>query len=382
MTTATASAPHAAPSSVPTATRGGAPKGARLLRWLDILGLTWLTPLVSIAYGEPVKYHLLRLTRMVGLPAIMIVLVLASWSVIAAKVQLGNLNIPGPGVVYGRGVEMCHDWTAERARQAAFAAETDVMVKEMLASERVSNPGLTPAAAVTLEQEVREYRQDTSKLTFIDQALLSLRTVFVGVLCAVLIAIPVGVMCGLSGWIYEMCNPVIQILKPVSPVAWFAVIYIFVNQWMNNPEPGSAFPKSFIMAAIVVCMCAIWPTLLNTANGVANVDKDFLNVAKVLNLGWFSKIFRIVIPASLPQIFTGIRLSFGVGWMVLIAAEMMAVSPGLGGFVWDWYQSSNETSLSYLMLAVLVIGGIGFVLDRLMITVQKLVTPGATLTVR
>jgi nitrate/nitrite transport system permease protein len=136
------------------------------------------------------------------------------------------------------------------------------------------------------------------------------------------------------------------------------------------------------MAAVVVCMCAIWPTLLNTANGVANVDKDYLNVAKVLNLGWFSKIFRIVIPASLPQIFTGIRLSFGVGWMVLIAAEMMAVSPGLGGFVWDWYQSSNETSLSYLMLAVLVIGGIGFVLDRMMITLQKLVTPGATLTVR
>lgn len=353
-----------------------------MLRWLDIFGLTWFTPLVSIAAGEPVRYHLLRLLRMVGLPALMVSAVLLIWSTIAANIQLGNLTIPGPLVVAQRGGEMWGDWKAERARRAAFAAETETMVADTLASERQSNPGLTEAQASVLAAEVREYRKDTSKLTFIDQAFLSLRTVFVGVLVAVLIAIPIGILCGLSSWIYEMCNPIIQVLKPVSPVAWFAVIYIFVNKLMENPPADSAFPKSFIMAAVVVCMCAIWPTLLNTANGVANVEKDYLNVAKVLNLGWFSKIFRIVIPASLPQIFTGIRLSFGVGWMVLIAAEMMAVSPGLGGFVWDWYQSSNETSLSYLMLAVLVIGGIGFILDRMMITLQKLVTPGATLTVR
>lgn len=353
-----------------------------MLRWLDILGLTWFTPLVSIARGEPVAYHLKRLARMVGLPAAMIALVLGTWSILAAKVQMGNLSIPGPGVVLSRAGEMWRDWSEERERRAAFAVATEAMVQETLASERAANPSLTPAAALALEQDVREYRKDTNKRTFIDQALLSLRTVFVGVLISIFIAIPIGILCGLSGWIYEMCNPVIQVLKPVSPVAWFAVIYIFVNKLMQNPDPDSAFPKSFVMAAVVVSMCAIWPTLLNTANGVANVEKDYLNVAKVLNLGWFSKIFRIVIPASLPQIFTGIRLSFGVGWMVLIAAEMMAVSPGLGGFVWDWYQSSNETSLSYLMLAVLVIGGIGFVLDRMMITLQKLVTPGATLTVR
>jgi nitrate/nitrite transport system permease protein len=140
--------------------------------------------------------------------------------------------------------------------------------------------------------------------------------------------------------------------------------------------------KSFVIAAVVVALCALWPALINTANGVANVERDHLNVAKVLNLGFFAKIWRIILPASLPSIFTGIRLSLGIGWMVLIAAEMMAVSPGLGGFIWDWYQSSNEIALSYLVLAVVVIGGIGFFLDRIMIAVQRIISHGNTAAIR
>jgi nitrate/nitrite transport system permease protein len=132
----------------------------------------------------------------------------------------------------------------------------------------------------------------------------------------------------------------------------------------------------------VVTLCSLWTTLINTANGVAQVDKDYLNVAKVLNLGKFGTIFKVIIPAALPQIFNGMRLSIGVGWMVLIAAEMLAQNPGLGKFVWDMYQSSSDDTLAFIMVAVLTIGIIGFILDRIMIALQRLVSPGALLSVR
>ena len=121
-------------------------------------------------------------------------------------------------------------------------------------------------------------------------------------------------------------------------------------------------------------LCSLWPTLINTAVGVASVDKDHLNVAKVLKLGWFKRIWKIVLPASLPLIFTGLRLSIGVGWMVLIAADMMAQNQGLGKFVWDMYQNGDTMSTAQIIVAVFVIGAIGFLLDRIMLVFQRLVT--------
>ena len=118
-------------------------------------------------------------------------------------------------------------------------------------------------------------------------------------------------------------------------------------------------------------LCSLWPTLINTAVGVASVDKDHLNVAKVLKLGWFKRIWKIVLPASLPLIFTGLRLSIGVGWMVLIAADMMAQNQGLGKFVWDMYQNGDTMSTAQI---VFVIGAVGFALDRIMLVCQRLVT--------
>ena len=121
-------------------------------------------------------------------------------------------------------------------------------------------------------------------------------------------------------------------------------------------------------------LCSLWPTLINTAVGVASVDSDHLNVAKVLKLGWIKRIWKIVLPASLPLIFTGLRLSIGVGWMVLIAADMMAQNQGLGKFVWDMYQNGDTMSTAQIIVAVFVIGGIGFLLDRIMLVFQRLVT--------
>jgi nitrate/nitrite transport system permease protein len=134
------------------------------------------------------------------------------------------------------------------------------------------------------------------------------------------------------------------------------------------------FPKAFLISAITVSLCSLWPTLINTALGVASLDKDYINVSRVLQLGHITKVFKVVIPASLPYIFTGLRISLGVGWMVLIAAEMLAQNPGLGKFVWDEFQNGSSESLAKILVAVFTIGIIGFILDRIMVTLQKAVS--------
>jgi len=135
-------------------------------------------------------------------------------------------------------------------------------------------------------------------------------------------------------------------------------------------------PKSFVTSAVTVTLCSLWPTLINTAIGVASIDRDLVNVGRVLKLSWWTKIFKVVLPSALPYIFTGLRLSLGVGWMVLIAAEMLAQNPGLGKFVWDEFQNGSSDSLARIMVAVLTVGIIGFLLDRLMVVIQTAFTHG------
>jgi nitrate/nitrite transport system permease protein len=136
------------------------------------------------------------------------------------------------------------------------------------------------------------------------------------------------------------------------------------------------FEKSFINSAITVTLCSLWTTVINTAVGVASIDKDLLNVAKVLQLKKSTQLTKLVLPSALPYIFTGMRLSLGVGWMVLIAAEMLAQNPGLGKFVWDEFQNGSSESLSKIMVAVFTIGLIGFLLDRVMLALQSAFTYG------
>ena len=134
------------------------------------------------------------------------------------------------------------------------------------------------------------------------------------------------------------------------------------------------FEKAFLTSAITVTLCCLWPTIINTTVGVSSIDKDLLNVSRVLRLGWFTQVMKIVLPSSIPMMFAGLRLSLGIGWMVLIAAEMLAQNPGLGKFVWDEFQNGSSNSLGRIMVAVFVIGFIGFLLDRLMLSLQKAVT--------
>jgi nitrate/nitrite transport system permease protein len=225
-----------------------------------------------------------------------------------------------------------------------------------------------PNATVT----IRKY---TGKPTYIDQIFTSLKTVFAGFVLASLVAVPMGILCGLSKTVNRALNPFIQLFKPVSPLAWLPLVTMIVSAVYVSENP--MFEKSFLNSAITVALCSLWPTVINTALGVTSIDKDLLNVARVLQLGVVTRLFKLILPASLPLIFTGLRLSLGVGWMVLIAAEMLAQNPGLGKFIWDEFQNGSSSSLARIMVAVFTIGLVGFLLDRIMYGLQSLFSFGA-----
>jgi nitrate/nitrite transport system permease protein len=300
------------------------------------------------------------LWRDVGVPLVAILLFMAVWSRVSAGIETTLGRIPGPAAVWQQTQTLWAEHVAERARAASFY--------ERQAQRNVAILAANPGAAVV----VATY---TGKPTYVDQIVTSLKTVFTGFVLASLVAIPLGILCGLSATINAAVNPFVQVFRPVSPLAWLPVVTLVVSAVYVSPDPVLA--KSFINSAITVALCSLWPTVINTAHGVAAIDKDLLNVAKVLRLGWTTRLVKVVIPASLPLIFTGLRLSLGVGWMVLIAAEMLAQNPGLGKFVWDEFQNGSSESLGRIMVAVFTIGIIGFLLDRIMLGVHHLVDFGS-----
>ena len=210
----------------------------------------------------------------------------------------------------------------------------------------------------------------TGRPSFIDIVLTSLKTVFAGFLLAFFIAVPIGIIIGLSDTLRNAINWFIQVFKPVSPVVWYLLVFMIVKTLLI----GSSSDNSFVISFISVGLCSMWATLVNTAMGVSSVDKDYINVAKVLKLGAFQKVFKVILPSSLPLIFTGLRITLSVAWMVLIAIELLAQSPGLGLFVWEEFQNGANDSNSKIIVAMFVIGIIGFLLDRIMLWFQNTVS--------
>jgi len=210
----------------------------------------------------------------------------------------------------------------------------------------------------------------TGRASFVDIVLTSIKTVFAGFLLALLIAVPIGIVIGLSPFLRSAFNWFIQVFKPVSPVVWYLLVFMIVKTLYI----GNSTDNAFIISFISVGLCAMWATLVNTAVGVSSVDKDYINVAKVLKLGTFQKVFKVILPSSLPLIFTGLRITLSVAWMVLIAIELLAQSQGLGLFVWEEFQNGANDSNSKIIVAMFVIGIIGFLLDRLMLMVQNMVS--------
>ena len=180
-----------------------------------------------------------------------------------------------------------------------------------------------------------------------------------------LVGTPLGFLLGTSKVFSRMFDPIIQVLRPVSPLAWLPLGYlIFIAA--QRSFPGLDVPEW--AALFTIAVCAMWPTVLNTAVGVRAIPQDYLNVAKVLRLGPARTLFKIQLPATLPYMFTGYRLSLGIAWLVIVAAEMLTGRPGIGGFLWQEY---NAGISEHIILSILTIGLVGFLLDRLMNVVEK-----------
>lgn len=194
----------------------------------------------------------------------------------------------------------------------------------------------------------------------LDQGILrftwySLILVAKGYTLALLIGTPLGFLLGMSKLFTKSFDPIIQILRPVSPLAWLPLGLVL-------------FQKSHPAALFTIAICAMWPTVLNTALGVRSIPQDYLNVAKVLGLSRTKTLFKVMIPAALPYMFTGFRLSLGIAWLVIVAVEMLTGTPGVGGFLWQEY---NSLIYEHIILCIVTIGVVGYALDRLMSLVER-----------
>lgn len=290
------------------------------------------------------------------IPCIGLIIFLMFWQVGAHSIKTSLGTFPGPKEVYAQVGNLVNEYKEEHAREAAFYERQE----KRNAAALQENP--------KAEISKREY---SGRPTFFSKIKTSLVTVLSGFFLATIIAIPAGIVIGLSQSLYRAFNPIIQIFKPVSPLAWLPLITLVVSSVYVSEDP--MFSKSFIISLLTVSLCSMWPTMINTAVGVAGVSKDLINVSRVLRLDWFTHVRKIVLPSSIPMMFTGLRLSLGIAWMVLIAAEMLAQNPGLGKFVWDEFQNGSSDSLGRICVAVLTIGLIGFALDRTLLLIQSYV---------
>ena len=319
---------------------------------MSSIALKLLKPL-----GLPEKFNLTQMIKSVVVPLSGILVFLFIWNIGAQNINTSLGEFPGPTQVYEESKNLIAEHNRERQKEVAFYERLEIRNAKKLEAN--------PDAVI----KTRPY---TGKPTFIDQIGTSLVTVLAGFFAASLIAIPAGIVIGMNKTLYSAFNPVIQLFKPVSPLAWLPLVTMVVSALYVSDDP--MFAKSFVTSLITVSLCCLWPTLLNTAVGVSTISTDLNNVSKVLRLPWLTHVIKIVIPSAFPMIFTGLRLSLGIAWMVLIAAEMLAQNPGLGKFVWDEFQNGSSSSLGRIMVAVLVIGLIGFVLDRVMLALQKKVS--------
>ncbi len=190
------------------------------------------------------------------------------------------------------------------------------------------------------------------------QLAYSIARVLLGYLLAALVAIPVGFLIGMSPTVYRALDPYIQVLKPISPLAWMPLALFTLKD-------------SSISAIFVIFICSLWPMLINTAFGVSSVRKEWLNVARTLEVGNLRTAFRVILPAAAPTIMTGMRISISIAWLVIVAAEMLVGGTGIGYFVWNEW---NNLSITNIITAILAIGMVGMLLDLMMAKLTKLVT--------
>ena len=360
-----------------------------LIRVTNTLGLDLFEPLIRLAANDEPRAQLYRLWLYLGVPLIAMLVFSAIWYGVSRNVQTKYGAIPTPREVSLAAADLWAAHFEARDKAAEFTDKQEALAERFAAQaaavHKQSSAESNPARKAELAAQADVFSESAAKArqrrysgapTYFDQILTSLKTVFAGFTIASLVAVPIGILCGMSRTCMAAFNPLVQIFKPVSPLAWLPLVMIMVGALYTTDPSEAWFEKSFISSAVTVALCSLWPTLVNTAIGVSSIDKDYMNVARVLKLSWSTRLRKIVVPAAMPYIFTGLRISLGVGWMVLIAAEMLAQNPGLGKFVWDMFQNGSSQTLAMIMVAVFTIGGIGFALDRLMIALQRSVSYG------
>jgi nitrate/nitrite transport system permease protein len=227
-----------------------------------------------------------------------------------------------------------------------------VLLLWAIASQSVQD---LPSPTKTWQESKLYVLQPFDKRGEMDQGIVrlasySLIRVAKGFLLGIALATPLGLLLGLSKTLHRMLDPVIQILRPISPLAWLPLGLV-------------VFRKSEPAAMFAIAICSMWPTVINGAAGVRAIPQDYWNVAQVLRLSRFTTFTKIILPATMPYLFTGYRLSLGIAWLVIVASEMLTGTPGVGGFLWQEY---NSLVYAHILLAILTIGVIGFALDRLM----------------
>ncbi len=268
-----------------------------LIQTCENVGLNWFVPFLRLLRRENPNEQFRQILLNIGVPVMAMLVFLGAWSWVAGHVKVSFGSVPGPAAVWAQAEVMWDGYRADRAAEAEFYVKQAEKKKAFLAQ----NPGG--------EWHERKY---SGAPTYVDQIFTSLKTVFAGFLIAAFIAVPLGIVCGLSKVVNNAMNPFIQLFKPVSPLAWLPIVMIMVSALYNPKDP--MFEKSFISSAFTVALCSLWPALINTSLGVAQIDNDYLNVARVLKLGWWKKItqdrhsVRVAAHFHRPAIVAGRRL--------------------------------------------------------------------------
>ncbi|MBF0266773.1 MAG: ABC transporter permease subunit [Gammaproteobacteria bacterium] len=245
--------------------------------------------------GDQLVKQLQGVINAVMIPIIALGIFLVLWSAGAKNVQTSLGQLPGPDKVWEQVQTLYGEHQEARSKEQAFYDRMQIRVDKAIAAGK-------PQERI----DKIKSRRYTGSPTFIDQIITSLITVATGFLIGSMIAIPIGIICGMSPTIYRAFNPIIQIFRPVSPLAWLPLVTMVVSAVYVSQDP--MFDKSFLNSAITVTLCCLWPTVINTTVGVSGVDKDLINVSRVLRLNWVTKTIKIILPASVPMIFTGLRL--------------------------------------------------------------------------
>lgn len=347
-------------------------------------GLAFLKPIVAKLTPKFQKGDILKSLKKTGITALSIALFLGLWhlgskalynkeanyKIEKALAEQGQAAADAERACIASGDSSCQPNTLPSPTQVWASLQSLIADHKVITADKAAFVEKMAVMNAKLEAQGKDAIVYTGRASFVDIVLTSIKTVFAGFLLALLIAVPIGIIIGLSPSLRSAFNWFIQIFKPVSPVVWYLLVFMIVKTLYIGDSSDNAFVISFIS----VGLCAMWATLVNTAMGVSSVDKDYINVAKVLKLGTFQKVFKVILPSSLPLIFTGLRITLSVAWMVLIAIELLAQSQGLGLFVWEEFQNGANDSNAKIIVAMFIIGIIGFLLDRLMLTVQNMVS--------